>query len=61
MEPEPRDAARATGAESNPSEGEPPDQPPEDEASDPVVDDGSVPEKQIQRWKDEGGAVQPPE
>ena len=53
MEPEPRDDA---GTKPDP------DEPPADEAADPdVEDDGSVPEKQIQRWKDEGGAVTPPE
>jgi hypothetical protein len=57
MEPDPRDEAGTTGAEPKPDE-----TPEPDETPDPgVEDDGSVPEKQIQRWKDEGGAVSPPE
>lgn len=64
MEPEPHDDAGTTGAEPKPNERATPDpdEPPAGETADPgVEDDGSVPEKQIQRWKDEGGAVTPPE
>lgn len=63
MEPEPHDDPGATGVGPDPDErAKPdPDETPADEAAEPdVEDDGSVPEKQIQRWKDEGGAVLPP-
>jgi len=48
MEPEPHDDAGTTGAGPDPDDTEKPDP--------DVEDDGSVLEKQIQRWKDEGGA-----
>jgi hypothetical protein len=62
MEPEPRDDPGGTGAEPKPGETPERDEPAADAAPAPdVEDDGSIPEKQIQRWKDEGGAVAPPE
>ena len=47
-------AKRPTGTEGEPETDLTLDQPPE-----PVIDDGSVPDKQIGRWKDEGGSFQP--
>lgn len=50
MEQRPDDQAAGTAE---------PDEPPDPEPDPEVEDDGSVPEKQIQRWKNEGGAWHP--
>lgn len=48
--------------ETEPPTAEPPADLTQEESPAEVVDDGEVPEKQIQRWKDEGGAyIIPPE
>lgn len=57
MKPPSEEAA----GESQPTgtEGEPVTDPSLDRHPEPVIDDGSVPDKQIGRWKDEGGSFQP--
>ncbi len=59
MEPTPAeeaDTSRRTQTETDPEAAQhPPDQPPEPERK----DDGTVPDKHVGRWKNEGGAWLP--
>lgn len=61
MAPEPHEPAERPDPDRTPDRKPAGDPEREPDTEPPVADDGSVPEKQIQRWKEEGGSWTPAE